>query len=446
MKKRVWVFLLIIGLVSLCGFASGNKEEASTDSTKNMGYDVDNMDFNDVTITIASRYGADVPDEIYFRQKIKEFSDMDNGITVKMDTIPTESDYLNNLRTSFASGDTPNVFMEYGGARTLDYLESNALQNITPYFDQYPEWKANFNPSVWDKLSYEGYDGVWGVPFKMYTVVLYYNTEIFAKEGLEPPKNWDELQTVCAKLMKDGIKPFQVGEKDVWRFGHFSNNLIIKSLGVGAVAKLADRSLAYDSPEIVKTFNMIEDMMKKGYFGEDILSTNYPTEKSVFASEGCAMRWDGSWYVSEIFGTPIYKKTGVVAFPYVNETYKNHSQGGANDMWFISSLNKNKDEIDASVALVRYLTSSEYIAANNEVAANIFPINFTPTAATPDNPLLDDVQKIANSMVEMRDDIQTYDSQSHMLDTVRAALQGIAMGNSGEECAEEIVNRIKQSN
>ncbi|MGE4284244.1 MAG: ABC transporter substrate-binding protein [Clostridia bacterium] len=441
MRKRLMVLMMVLVILGSGLFASGDKEASKPEQ---VGYDVDNMKFDDVTITIASRYGADVPDEIYFRQKIEEFNAMDNGITVKMDTIPTESDYLNNLRTNFASGDAPNVFTEYGGSRTLDYLESNAILDMTPYFDQYPEWKANFNPSVWDKLSYEGYDGVWGVPFKMYTVVLYYNKDIFASQGLTPPKNWDELQTVCRQLTDAGIKPFQTGEKDVWRLGHFSNNLIIKSLGVEAVSKLADRSLAYDSPEIVKTFTMIEEMVDKGYLGEDILSTNYPTEKSVFAAEGCAMRWDGSWYVSEIFGTPIYEKTAAVPFPYVNEEYKNHAQGGASDMWFISTLNKSQEEINASVALTRYLTSSEYTAGNNEVAAAIFPINFTPTPDTPANPLLDEVQAIADSMVEMRDDIQTYDKQSHMLDTVRAALQGIAMGRSGEECAEEIVNRIKQ--
>lgn len=440
MKKRMLVTLMILAIISFGLFAAGKQET----TPEQIGYDVDNMKFNNVTITIANRYGADVPDEIYFRQKIEEFSAMDNGITVKMDTISTESDYLNNLRTNFATGDTPNVFMDYGGARVLDYLESNAILNLKPYFEQYPEWKNNYNPSVWDKLIYDGYDGLWGVPFKMYAVVMYYNEDIFESQGLNPPTNWEELLDVSQKLVDANIRPFQVGAKDVWRLGHFSNNLIIKSLGVDAVSKLADRSLPYDSPKVVKTFNMIEELVDKGYLGQDILSTDYPTEKSIFATEGCAMRWDGSWYVSEIFGTPIYDKTRAIPFPYVNEEYKNHGQGGANDMWFISTLNKSQEEINASVALTRYLTTSEYIAGNNEVAANISPIFYTPTKATPKNPLLEEVQTIVDASVAMRDDIQTYDQQSHMLDTVRAALQGIAMGRTGEECAQEIVNRIKQ--
>ena len=65
---------------------------------------------DDITITVSSRYSNDNPDENYFRQKVEEFNAMDNGITVVMDNISTESDYLDKLRPSFANGDTPDVF------------------------------------------------------------------------------------------------------------------------------------------------------------------------------------------------------------------------------------------------------------------------------------------------------------------------------------------------
>lgn len=57
---------------------------------------------------------------------------------------------------------------------------------------------------------------------------------------------------------------------------------------------------------------------------------------------------------------------------------------------------------------------------------------------------MDEIQAIANSMESMKDDVQTYDQASHMLDTVRSALQGIAMGNSAEECAAQIMERISE--
>jgi raffinose/stachyose/melibiose transport system substrate-binding protein len=450
MKKVLAMLLTGIMVVSMVGCGNSTTETTTTEDTKEStqasvaATTEDASATEDVTITIASRYGSDVPDEEYFRSKIQEFNDLDNGITVEMDSIPTESDYLDNLRTNFASGDTPNVFTEYGGSRTLDYLEADALLDMSPYYEADPDWYNSFSSAVWDKLSYDGYDGIWGVPFKAYTIALFYNKDIFAANGLEAPESFDDLLKCCETLKAAGIKPFQVGESDIWRLGHFSNNLIIKSFGVGAVKELSDRTLAYDSDEIVGTFKIIQDMVEKGYFGDDILTTDYTSEKSAYAAGECAMRWDGSWYVGEIAGTETSDMTGAVAFPYINEKYKDNAQGSASDMWFISKLNKSDAEIAASVELVKFLTSEDYYKGNYKASCQLFPVTYDYMEGADENPLMDQVKDIANSMTEMRDDIQTYDQQSDMLDTVRNALQGIAMGNTAEECAAQIMERIEE--
>lgn len=446
MKRLISILLagsMILSLAACTSSSSGSGSAKNSDTSANI---TQSTAGGKVTIRVASRYGADVPDEKYYRQKVEEFNKTNkDGITVTMDNIPTESDYLDKLRTSFADGDTPNVFIEYGGSRTLDYLKSNALVNMQPYFDKDPDWYKSFKPQFWTDLKYKGYDGVWGVPFKSYIVVLYYNKEIFQKQGLTPPKSYEDLLNVCQKLKSAGIKPFQAGEKDVFRFGHLNNNLVIKSLGADVATKLADRSLSYDSPEMLKTYQMIADMNSKGYLGTDVLNTDYNTEKSTYAAGQCAMRWDGSWYVSEIFGTDIYNKTAVVPFPYVDEKYKDQAQGGSSDMWFVSKLNKSQEEIDASVKFLKYITSEEYTAGNNEIASVVYPINFTPTAKTPKNPLLDDIKKILDETKNVQTDIQNSDPDSHMLDTVRNALQGLAMGNSPDKCGKDIVQSIKDN-
>lgn len=439
--KRLILLLLAGSLVlslSACAGGSGGKgsSKAGSQSTGN----------SKVTLKVSSRYGSDVPDEKYYRQKVEEFNKTNkDGISVQMDNIPTEADYLDKLRTSFADGDTPNVFIEYGGSRTLDYVKSGALVNLQPYMDQDQSWYKSFKPQFWSDLKYEGYNGIWGVPFKSYIVVVYYNKDIFKKEGLTIPKSFQDLLNICQKLKAAGITPFQVGEKDNFRFGHFDNCLVIKSLGTDAASKLAKRTLAYDSSEMKNTYQILSDMYKKGYFGNNVLDTDYNTEKSDYASGKCAMHYDGSWYVSEIYGQDIYNKTGVFAFPYLNEQYKNEEQGGASDMWFVSKLNKSQAEIDASVEFLKYVTSQDYTAGDNEVASVVYPINFTPTAKTPKNPLLDDIKAILNNTKKLHTDIQNDDPDSHMLDTVRNALQGLAMGNSPDKCGQDIVNSIKQN-
>lgn len=419
MVKKIFFILLIIFAISCSKNSNG-----------------------DIIINVSSRLATDVPDEVYYRKKVEEFNKLDNGITVVMDNIATESDYLDKLRVSFANNDSPNAFIEFGGSRVLDYVEADALVDMKPYYDEDSEWYNSFYPSMFKDLQYEGYDGIWGVPFKTYTILLYYNKDIFKKYSITPPETFDELLAVCKKLKDFGIKPFQVGEKDVWRLGHFHNNLVIKSLGVNAAERLANRTLPYDSRDMIQTYRMISDMVKRGYLGDDILNVDYGMEKSVFSTEGCAMRWDGSWYISEVFGQDIYDKMGVISFPYINEKFKNHAQGGPSEMWFISKLNKSKEEIEATIEFIKYITSVDYYKGLNEVATMLHPVKFTPTPNTPPNPLVDELVKIFASYEALSTDLQNIDTESHMIDTVRNALQGLAMGNTPEQCGKQIVDRI----
>jgi len=434
-KKVLSTVLVSTMLLSLIGCAGGSEESSS------------GSDDGNITIRVASRYSTDIPDDVFYREKVQEFNEMDNGIIVESDDIVTESDYLDKLRTSFANGDTPNAFIEFGGSRVLDYVETDVLVDMQPYFDEDSAWYDSFYESMFDQLRYPDYEGqVWGVPFKSYVVSLYYNKEIFEEQNLEVPTTWDELLEVSEKLTEAGIRPFQMGAKDAWRGGHFHNNLVIKSLGAEAVDKLADRTLAYDSPEMIATYQKFLDLNEKGYLGNDILNTDYAIEKETYAAGGCAMRWDGSWYVSEIHGTDIYDKTGVAAFPAIDEKFASEAQGGGSDMWYVSKLGKSDEEIEATIEFLKFITSQEYFALNNEVASAVYPVKFEATANTPENPLLDEVNALLASYTTLRADIQNYDSESHMLDTVRNAIQGLAMGNSAEQCGREIVERMEDGN
>ncbi|MDD2973267.1 MAG: extracellular solute-binding protein [Lachnospiraceae bacterium] len=447
-KMRKMVAILLTGAMALSLTACGGSETESTGGTEAAAVDTEADDSSarksgDIEISVSTRYASDNPDESYYREMVEKFNEMDNGIHVTMDNISTESDYLDKLRTSFANGDTPNVFIEYGGSRCYDYLESDALLDFSSYLNEDQEWYDSFYDSMWGQSVYDGYDGIYGIPFKTYMVVLYYNKDIFAEQGLTPPATFDELLDCCAKLKEAGINPFQVGEKDVYRFGHFNNCLVVKSLGVDGVDKLASREIAYDGDEMMKTYQIMADMVEKGYFGENILDMDATTENAAFEDGKAAMHYDGTWYIANnLMGTDFYDHVGVVNFPAINAECENYNQGGNSDIWFASKLNKSDEEIEASVEFLKYITSTEYFAENNEVASAIYPAKFTPTVDTPENPLLDEVNKIVAATTDMRTDIQNYDADSSMLDTVRNALQGLAMGNSPEECAKQIMEEV----
>ncbi|MCR1841083.1 ABC transporter substrate-binding protein [Murimonas intestini] len=450
MKRRVLAAgcAAMVAAVSLAG-CGGSGSEPETPQEKNVSENVTEKKEasakKEIVLKVASRYSNDNPDENFYRKKVQEFSDLDNGIKIEMDNISTEADYFDKIRTSFANGDVPNVFLEYGGSRCLDYMEADALVDLRPYLEENnKEWYNQFYESMWRETQYEGYDGIYAVPFKCYFVALYYNKEIFNEAGLEPPKSVEEMMDVCEKLLEKGIQPFQVGEKDAYRFGHFNNNLIIKTYGIEAVEKLASRELSYDSDEMKSTYQVIADMVAKGYLGKDLLATDSTTENAVFEQGKAAMHYDGTWYIANnLFGTEFYDKVGVVPFPYGDESCKNYAQGGSSDMFYVSKLNKSDEEIQASIEFLKWLTDPSYYQELDQVAQTIQPVKFERTSKT-ENPLLDEAIAIQSEITDMRTDVQNYDPESHMMDTVRSSLQSLAMGDTPEQCAQNIMDRMQE--
>ncbi|MDO5423828.1 MAG: ABC transporter substrate-binding protein [Eubacteriales bacterium] len=435
MKRRIMSCLMTAAMVAGVLATSVSAED----------YALTDVTFDNVQLKLyASLSNAS---QKYYEEKLQEFNDMDNGITVELTNINTEADYLDKLSTDFASGDTPNVFMEYGGARCLDYIEADALLNLQPYLEADEEWYGNFMESCWEPAHFEdyGYEGLYCVPYTNYQVVLFYNKDILAENNLEVPTTWDELLSACETLKANGVQPFIVGEKDNYRFGHLHTILSLKTYGEEIGKQLGSREVTYDGAEMQTIYSMIQELVDKGYLGDNLLSTDATQEASYFAEGKAAFQYNGSWGASSIqnSGSELYtnQTIGVARFPAVTEEYAKVDMGGGNDSYFVSQLGKSEEEIAASVVLLKYITSADFCAGLMEVNPNTMAIK---TGVESENYLLNEISAIMADTEVTRSDLQNYDSQAHMINTVRTALQGIAMGNTPEEVGAEIVDTMAQ--
>ena len=72
-----------------------------------------------------------------------------------------------------------------------------------------PHTGRQWNDDVdWDRAQeYSARGLLLGIPKGTYSVVWYYNKELFASAGVEPPTNWAEFVEVCATLKDAGITP-----------------------------------------------------------------------------------------------------------------------------------------------------------------------------------------------------------------------------------------------
>ena len=155
MKKVATLCLAGVTAMSTVG-VTGSAVFAKGDTN----YDVDNMDFENVELRVAFRFnnGSDTDGQAkWYYKALDEFNKENEGkIHVTDESISTESDYEEKLTTDFASGNVPNAFLQYGGSRTRDYVDAGYILDLTPYFEQYPEWKEGVQDFAWETTQFDG--------------------------------------------------------------------------------------------------------------------------------------------------------------------------------------------------------------------------------------------------------------------------------------------------
>lgn len=433
MKRLCYLFLILALLFPSFVFARGESEKSGAASQKA------------TTISVMAEWSSDSPGSKVFRDKMDEISASDRGIIVEQEMIGDETSYYNKLRTRFATGEFPDVFLDFGGARSYDYVQSGVLVDLSPWLDADPAWRDSFL-SIIDDWKYPEYPGaVYGVPTAFYVVGIFYNKAIFAELGLTPPATIEEFTAVCDKLLAAGYVPMPLGEKDNYRAGHLLNNLVLKAYGAEAVTALGNRTLAYDDPKMIRLYQMIYDFNQKGYFGLNAVNKDNNMARTEFHTGKSAMQFDGTWYLGIAAQAQNADDIGFIPFPSIDPKYAGSWQGGNNGGLSVVNTG-NKEKIEKAVEVVKILTSTEF--AKEQQAANgggIYPVVFDADPSKASRISIE-VSAALEGSKEFRTDIQNYDINTKMLETVRMALQGLFVGKTPEQCAAEIMRVVNAGN
>ena len=427
MKKTLFMLLILL-LAGTMVFAGGQKSAGG----------------NETKIRIMTRWSDDAPLSKYFRDKVAEWNNQKNGVTIVDESLSDEAAYLDKLRSSIATGNQPEIFCEYGGSRIQDYVQAGILVDVQPYLDADTAWRDSFLNDLFDKWHFPSTPGTYGVPCQFYAVFLFYNKAKLNDIGFSnPPANLDEWRKACDALLAKGQQPMTLGEKDNWRAGHFLNNLVMKSYGAKGVTDIASRAMNYDDPRMLALYAIIKEFNDKGYWGPNVAGVSNDTEDADFLTNKVAMRFQGSWFIPQI--TVGYQgdinNVGIAPFPYINPAYKDSWQGGTAEAFSISN---RKATNDIAMKVVKYFTNTDYYAGLEAYCkGGIYVSKFNTLPGVTIDPITLQAKALLTNAKEFRDDIQTYDPESHMLDTVRAAIQGLFIGSTPDQVAQEIVSKEK---
>lgn len=193
-------------------------------------------------------------------ESIKLYNQKHPDVEVKVTYTPW-ADYWTKLRTSLAGNSGPDVFW-MNGPNFHSYASSGLIKDLKPLIDQSNLDTSVYTDALVDLYTYNG--NLYGLPYFLDSIGLFYNKEIFDKAGVTYPDDtwtWETLEENAAKLTdkSNGIYGFiapidnQIG---YYNFIHQAGGFVISD----------DKTESgFNSPEALSAFQWEQNMIDKGY-------------------------------------------------------------------------------------------------------------------------------------------------------------------------------------
>jgi raffinose/stachyose/melibiose transport system substrate-binding protein len=221
------------------------------------------------------------------------------------------------LPTLLNGKNSPDAYFEWSGARLDQRVAEGYAADISG------DIESSGLKDLFTDGAFAGYDS--GGKLSMIprardvTNVLWYNVDMFAKNGVTPPKTWDELNAACAKFVAAKVNCFVQGNKDLWTVGNWGGHIISRVTGEALYAETLQKSKPMNSPEFVKGLTVLADLAKNGYVNESVNSIADNEAASQFFQGKAAFHPIGSWLIGTQQGEAPNFKMDFINLPAISD-------------------------------------------------------------------------------------------------------------------------------
>ncbi|MBJ2355322.1 ABC transporter substrate-binding protein, partial [Sphaerochaeta sp. S2] len=270
--KRLHVLLpmLLLLCVLLPVSAQGSKAAAS----------------DEVVLTMGSWRTDDVEQ---MNRLLAAYKKLAPEVTIKFQ--PTNPpDYNATLRLQLDSGTGPDLMYARSYAAGQELFNAGYFADCTDI----PGLMDNFTAS--NLAPWQMSDGtMFAVPFAAVSHAVYYNKDIFEKEGLSIPNDWESFLSLCNTLENRGYTPLANGLADEWDiletffFGLLPNYIG----GADMRVKYENGELPLNDKNFIAAYQAMADVAR--YCPDGFESVTYNDSQVLFNSQKAVMFVDGSW-------------------------------------------------------------------------------------------------------------------------------------------------------
>jgi raffinose/stachyose/melibiose transport system substrate-binding protein len=131
------------------------------------------------------------------------------GVQIEVTVMENEA-FKAAIQTNMQAGDVPDLFQSWGGGGLLQQVDAGLVQDISGEV-------ADVAGDLTGTGSFEIDGALYGLPWKVGMVGIWYNADLFAEAGLDAPADtWEGLLEQVQTLKDAGITPIAVGAGDKW--------------------------------------------------------------------------------------------------------------------------------------------------------------------------------------------------------------------------------------
>ncbi|KIH99174.1 sugar-binding protein [Streptomonospora alba] len=292
----------------------------------------------------------------------KRFNE-DHDAKAVINEVPADG-YEDKLRTVMGSGQSPDVFFNWGGGSIEPYVEQEMLLPLGATLQENPEMEEAFIPSILEAGKVN--DTQYGIPLRgTQPVMLFYNEQVFEDAGAEPPESWDDLLDLIDTFKDEGVTPFALGGATPWTEQMWMQYLVDRKGGHSVFQRIQNGDPeGWRDPAVLDAAETVQDLVERGAFGDNFASVSYDEgAASALLSEGkAAMHLMGSWeYSTHLADAEEFAKgdLGYTTFPALPDGEGNPQAVVGNPTNFFSVTDDG--ETEAEVDFLKQTYSEAYV-------------------------------------------------------------------------------------
>lgn len=282
-----------------------------------------------------------------------EYTAQNPGVTIRTETVGGDQAWLPLLKSKFAAGEAPDIYMVEGAAQAEAFAGFMADLSGEP-------WVARAIPAAIEGLTVDGV--VRGMPLNLEGYGYIYNKTIFAEAGVtERPTTLSELRSAAEKIKAAGYVPFSTGYGIWWVSGNHLLNMPFAHQDDPAAflegAKSRDIKLA-DDPLFAALKELTDITLE---FGEDNpLMSNRDSQQLMFLDETAAMFQQGNWREIEIIAANPNMEFGLLPMPLGEDSVAGDVLAVGVPFYLVVNEKSTEAEKAAAKDFLNWLVTSDF--------------------------------------------------------------------------------------